>query len=100
MQTAFKEHQFTLARHDLVITSKLVEEQFMRDTIKGYLHDFEIVLKYEQTRELDLIRSDLSSKGTAMNALMEKIDPEKFVKKADYRGKVEALESQILRMQE
>lgn len=71
----------------------------MRDTIKGYLHDFEIVLKYEQTRELDLIRSELNEKGAVLTSLGDRNDPEKLVKKKDYSKKIEDIESKMLRMQ-
>ena len=50
-------------KHDTIIMNKLVDQQLMRDTIKNYLHDFEVQIKHDHSSALVGLKDELAAKA-------------------------------------
>lgn len=46
-------------KHESLIKEKLVDQQLMRDTIKNYLHDFEILMRNDQNKAVSELQTNM-----------------------------------------
>ncbi len=71
--TQLKEMQTQLAKQGTTIASKLVEESFMRETIKGYISDLQILLTQAHDADVIALRNRFKDIADQTQAVADKV---------------------------
>jgi cell wall assembly regulator SMI1 len=50
-----------VTKHEEALNTRVVEEAFMRETIKHYMHDLEVILKHEIRQTVEMLKAELGT---------------------------------------
>lgn len=89
----FNQLKVMVHQHDSHITYKLVDHHLLKETIKNYLHDFEIQLRNSTSNELNLFKEVMQEKIVKIDSFQE--HQVRYVGEREYLRDMAKLKDQI-----
>ncbi len=87
-------------KHDTAISHKLVDHYLLKETIKNYLHDFEIQIKSQTKSEIARFKEIIDDKMTKIDDIEEKTMAVRYVTEKDHVKEIAKIKDKIEGMNE
>ncbi len=91
----FKDLKVLVHQHQSTITYKLVDHHLLKETIKNYLHDFEIQLRSSTSNDLSLFKDVIGEKLLKLDSFNELSEKVRFVSERDHQRDLAKLREQL-----